>query len=199
MRNPRKLVVALVLALFALAACGGDDGDGGEGDGGDGGDQTVSAASYATRLCTSVQTYVDEVTTLSTDFAGGIDPAASLEDQKQAVLGFLDDVLAATDRLIDAVAEAGVPDVDGGEAVVTAIADSFQQARGVLEDARAQVEAIPVEDPQAFATELNEIGSTIQGSLGEIGGSLETLESPELTQAVQDEPACEAVSTAAGA
>lgn len=196
MHSPVKVVVGLVLALSLLAACSGD---GEEGDGGGGTAQGVSADAYARSLCTSIQSYVDEVTTLSTDFASGIDPAASLEDQKQGVLAFLDDVLESTGRLIDGVTDAGVPDVEGGAAVVAAIEDSFQQARSVLEDARAQVEAIPVDDPQTFADQLNEIGSTIQSSLGEIGGSLSALESAELTEAVRNEPACEAVASTAGA
>jgi hypothetical protein len=189
-RNPWKVVLGVVLSVFLLAACAGGDEGGDEPDGGGG--QSVSAASYATTLCTSIQGYVDEVTTLSTDFAAGIDPGASLEEQKQGVLGFLDQVLVATGGLIDELAAAGVPDVDGGEAVAAAIEASLEEARTVLEDARAQVEAIPVDDPQAFAEQLDAIGTTIQTSLGEIGGSLEGIESEELTAAVQEEPACSA-------
>jgi hypothetical protein len=195
-RHPAKVVPALAMALFLLSACS-NDGGGGDGDGGGGG-QTVPPATYVKGLCTSVQSYVDDITTLSTDFAGGIDPAASADEQKQAVLDFLDDALALTDGLIDDVDAAGVPDVDGGGGVVSAIAVSFEQARGVLEDARARVEAASTDDPQAFAAELNEVGATIQSSLGEIGGSLDLVESPELATAAADEPACAALAGAVG-
>jgi hypothetical protein len=186
----RPTTVVLGLAMVLLPACS-DDG------GGDGGAASaVTPGTYVKSLCTSVQSYVDDITTLSTDFAAGIDPAASADDQKQAVLDFLDDALALTDALIDQVDAAGVPDVEGGPAMVEAIAASFQEARDVLEAARARVEAASTDDPQAFAAELNEVGTTIQSSLGGIGGSLDLVDSPELAAAAEDEPTCAALAAA---
>lgn len=190
MRRPATVVLGLAMALVLLPACS-DDGGGDEG-----GAQPVTPGTYVKSLCTSVQSYVDDITTLSTDFAAGIDPAASVEEQKQAVLDFLDDSLALTDALIDEVGAAGLPDVEGGAAMVAAIAASFQEARDVLEAARARVEAASTEDPQAFAAELNEVGATIQSSLGGIGASLDLVESPELAAAAEDEPTCAALAAA---
>lgn len=182
MRTRTRLAVGVTLALVA---CSGDGGG------------TIPAASYAQSLCASMQRYFDDVTALSTDSAARIDPATTLEEQKEGVLGFLDDVLVATDRLIIGVGQAGVPDVDGGEGVVVAIEETFEEARGVLANARAQVETIPVEDAEAFASQLDEIGATVQTSLGKIGGSLQRLDAPELAQAVQAEPSCRAVGAVA--
>lgn len=191
MRNVPRIVGASAVALV-LVACG-------NGDGGSGGDNgTVSPETYAQNLCASMQTYIDDVTALSTDFAAAIDPAASLDEQKTAVLAFLDDVLEATDRLISSVDDAGVPDIDDGEDVVVAIEETFAEARGILEEARAEVETISVEDPQAFVEQLNAIGQTIQTSLGEIGSSLAAIDAPELNAAVDDDPECAAVAGAAG-
>lgn len=190
MRNVVRIAAAGIVVTFALGACGGGDEDGGEG--------AVSPEAYAQNLCANMQSYIDEVTSLSTDFAGEIDPAASLDEQRDAVLAFLDDVLAATDELIAGVEQAGVPDIDNGEEVVVAIEDTFSEARGILVEARAQVEAISVDDAQAFAEQLEEIGQTIQNSLGEIGSSLAAIDAPELTAAVSQDPACAAVAGVAG-
>lgn len=192
MRRPATVVLGLAMALVLLPACSDDGGVDG------GGAQAVTPGTYVKSLCTSVQSYVDDITTLSTDFAAGIDPAASVDEQKQAVLDFLDDSLALTDALIDEVDAAGVPDVEGGAAMVAGIAASFQEARDVLEAARARVEAASTEDPQAFAAELNEVGATIQSSLGGIGGSLDLVDSPELAAAAEDEPTCAALAAAVG-
>ena len=194
MRRLTKVLVGVAMTLVLLPACSDDGGGGGDG----GGEQAVPPGTYVKGLCSSVQAYVDDITTLSTDFAAGIDPAASVEEQKQAVLDFLDDALALTGALIDEMNTAGVPDVEGGAAMVAAVAASFEQARGVLEDARARVEAASTEDPQAFAAELNEVGATIQSSVGEIGGSLDLVDSPELAAAAEDEPSCAALAGAAG-
>lgn len=191
MRRPTLIVVGLAMSLVLLPACSDDGGAGG------GGEETVTPGTYVKGLCTSVQSYVDDITTLSTDFSAGIDPAASVDEQKQAVLDFLDDALALTSALIDEVDAAAVPDVEGGPAMVAAIVASFEQARDVLEAGRARVEAASTEDPQAFAAELNEVGATIQTSLGEIGGSLDLVESPELAAAAEDEPTCAALAAAA--
>ncbi len=191
MRRSMMVVVGLALAMVLLPACSDDGGGSGAGE------EAVSPGTYVKGLCTSVQSYVDDITTLSTDFAAGIDPAASVDEQKQAVLDFLDDALALTQALIDQVDAAAVPDVEGGAAMVSAIVTSFEQARDVLETARARVEAASTEDPQAFAAELNEVGATIQSSLGEIGGSLDLVDSPELAAAAEDEPTCAALAGAA--
>lgn len=191
MRRPTLIVVGLAMSLVLLPACSDDGGAGG------GGEETVTPGTYVKGLCTSVQSYVDDITTLSTDFSAGIDPAASVDEQKQAVLDFLDDALALTSALIDEVDAAAVPDVEGGPAMVAAIVVSFEQARDVLEAGRARVEAASTEDPQAFAAELNEVGATIQTSLGEIGGSLDLVDSPEIAAAAEDEPTCAALAAAA--
>jgi hypothetical protein len=184
-------IVGVSAAALVLVTCG-------EGNGGGGGEGTVSAETYAQSLCASMQAYIDEVTTLSTDFPATLDPSASLDEQRNAVLAFLDDVLAATDRLISGVEDAGVPDIDNGDQVVVALEATFAEARGILEEARARVETISVDDPQVFAEQLNAIGETIQASLGEIGSSLASLDAPELNAAVSDHPECAAVAGAAG-
>jgi len=205
--NRWKIVAGALLLALVLAACSGDDDNGGGG--GETGTTTgataatgtagsVSAEEYATTLCTSMQTYIDDVTTLSNDFVANLDPAADLQGQRDAVVGFLDDVLTATDTLISDLEGAGVPDVEGGQAVVDAVSQSFDQARQVIDDAKGDVEALSLDDPTAFATELSNIGTAIQSSLSGIGTSLSTLDSPELSAAVAAEPACAQVAGGAG-
>lgn len=198
MTNRWKLVAGTLLLALVLAACSSDDnGSGGDGGGGDAGSgQAVSADVYATSLCTGIQTYIDDVTALSNTFAASLDPAAELAGQRDAVVGFLDEVLTATDTLISDLEAAGVPDVDGGQAIVDAVGQSFDQARGVIDDARTQVQALALDDAQTFAAELGSIGTTIQSSLGGIGGALSALDSPELAEAVAAEPACAQLSGA---
>jgi hypothetical protein len=200
--NRWRIVAGAVLLALALAACSsGDGGGGGEGDGGGGngggGGTTVSADAYAKTLCTSMKSYVDDVTNLSSTFVSNLSPSADLAGQRDAVVGFLDDVLDATDRLIADLGDAGVPDVDNGQEIDAAVKRSFEQARGIIEDARQQVQDLSLDDPQAFATELSSIGTAIQDSLGSIGGSLESLDNAELSQAVADEPACASVTAGA--
>jgi hypothetical protein len=197
------MIAGVVLVALTLAACsGGDDGGGGGGTGGaaTGGDtsQNVSAEAYAKSLCTSMQTYITDVTDLSNTFVSNLDPSADLAGQRDAVIGFLDDVLAATDALISDLEGAGVPDVEGGADITSAVKQSFDRARSVIEDAKSQVQGLSLDDPTQFASRLSDIGTTIQTSLGDIGGSLSALNSPQLSEAVAAEPACASVASAAG-
>ena len=60
---------------------------------------------------------MDDVQTLNAELQEQLDPT-SLDDVKDTTLAFLDDVIAATDRMLSDVQAAGVPDVtDGGEAL----------------------------------------------------------------------------------
>lgn len=177
-----RMIGASVLTVV-FVACGNGDG---------GGDDEVSAQTYAQRLCANMQSYIDEWAMLSTDFAGELDPAAELDEQRDALLAFLDDVILATDRLIAGVERAGVPDIESADEVVAAIEVAFAEARDVLVEAKAKAGAISVDDPQLFADDLNEIGETIQASLGEIGSSLASIDAPELTAALNDDPVCAA-------
>ena len=103
-------------------------------------------------------------------------------------------MLVATDRLIAGIEQAGVPDIDNAGEVVAAIEDAFAEAREILLDARAQAEAISVDDPQAFVDQRIEIAETIQASFGEIGSSLASIDAPELTAALSADSECAALS-----
>jgi hypothetical protein len=191
-----KLVAAVLVLALALVACSDDGGDGG-GDGidiggGDDGGQTdtVAPEEYVRSLCTGIGTYLDDINALSDDFVGALDPTADAQSQKDAVVGLLNDIIGATDTLITDLEAAGIPDVDDGDAIVAAVGDSFEQARQVIDDARAAVEELSVDDPATFAAELAEIGTAIQNSSAGISASLGTLESEELSEAALDEPAC---------
>ena len=204
MKNRWKLVAGLVMLALALVACGGGDGEEGgdtgtttgttaEATGGDTGTSggTATPEEYVKSVCTSMSTWVNDVQTMSTEFGSSLDPSADIQTQKDAIVGLFDDMLAATDTLISSLDAAGTPDVADGDQIRSTLSDSFEQARTALEDAKNQIDALSVDDPQAFATELTNIGTAIQTSMNGITGSLSGLAAPELEQAAANEPACQ--------
>ena len=106
---------------------------------------------------------VDGRSTLNDELQSNSSPT-SLDDVKDTTLAFLDDVIAATDRMLSDVQAAGVPDVtDGGEAarrVSTALGD----VRDALAGARDRVEGLSNDDPEAFGSELATIGEDLRES-----------------------------------
>ena len=174
--------MALTAAVL-LGGCGADDPEGPA-------EERVPPESYVTDLCGAISTWMDDVQALNEDLQEQLDPT-SLDAVKDTTLAFLDDVIAATDRMLSDVRTAGVPDVaDGGEAarrVSTALGD----VRDALAGARDRVEELSNNDPEAFGSELETIGGDLRESLEDTTGTLDSLEVPELEEAADDVPACD--------
>jgi hypothetical protein len=189
----KRYALAILIPLV-LAGCGDDGGGNGGGDGsGDGSGNTVSASDYASTVCTSVQTWLTALQESATAVGSDVVAAGSPEEAQTVLAEYLDGVIADTDALIASVEDAGIPDVEGGEAVAGEILGAFEQARTVFEDARAQVDELPIDDPAAFAAATSELGTSIQTASVGIGQSISGLEQEELSQAFTDEPACSAL------
>ena len=174
--------IAILVAGLALGACGGDD-DGGGGD-------NVSADDYATGVCKTTQDWVSVLQKRATDLQASIGTDVSPEKGKDALAGFLDDVISDTDDWIEGVNDAGVPDVEGGEEAAKEILTAAEDAKGVLEDTRSSVEDLPTGDEEAFALEAGKVGEATEASLGKIGDAISTPKSDELNTALSDTPAC---------
>ena len=177
--------VLLPMAVLVTGACSGG-----------GGGDTVSATEYATGVCGAVAGWVDDIQALNEDLQASLDPS-DFEALKDAMVGFLDDVVTATDSAIDEVETVGVPDVEDGEAAAEAVLTALRDSRAIFEDARDRVEGLSTADPAAFGEELQTLGTDLQTSMSEIGGELDQFASPELDEAAQDVPECDEVASAA--
>jgi hypothetical protein len=113
------------------------------------------------------------------------------------MVGFLDDVIEATDSVIADVESVGVPDVDDGEASAGAVLTALRGSREIFDDARDRVDGLGTDDPTAFTQELQTLGTDLQTSLAGIGEELDGFDSPELDEASEDVPECDQVASAA--
>lgn len=161
-----------------------------------GGGPTVSAEVYVKGMCTEISNWVDGIQTMTDDMSSGIVPGSSPEELKGVLGSYLDDVIAATQEARDAVDAVGVPDVDNGEEIASKVVGVFDQAITALQDARDKVDGLP-SDPQAFSDAASQLGSDIQTQMTDIGSSLDSLDSSAVDEAANNEPACQALNTAA--
>ncbi|MGH2640399.1 MAG: hypothetical protein ACRDGO_01735 [Actinomycetota bacterium] len=184
----RIAIVLLPLGILLAGACSGSDG------GANGG--TVSAEAYATGVCGAIVDWVEEIQGLNADLQANLDPS-SIDALKDAMVTFLDDVIASTDTVIADVEDAGVPDVDDGEAAAQNLLAGLRESRDVFESARDRVEAMSTDDPAAFGEELQTVGTDIQTSMSTIGEDLGGFESPELDEVSKDIPECQEVAASA--
>ena len=102
-----------------------------------------------------------------------------------------------TDTVISDVEDVGIPDVDDGDASAQHLLTGLRDSRGVFENARDRVEAMPTDDPEAFGEELQSVGTDIQTSMSTIGEDLGRFESPVLDEVSNDIPECDAVAASA--
>jgi hypothetical protein len=158
--------------------------------------ETVSATEYATGVCGAIAGWVEDIAVLNEELTSDLDPT-SIDSLKTAMVGFLDDVITATDSVIGEVETVGVPDVDDGEATAETVLTALRDSRNVFADARDRVDGLATDDPAGFTEELQTLGTDLQTSLAGIGEELDRFDSPELDEASENVPECEQVSSAA--
>lgn len=182
MRHLAAAATILALSVSIVAGCGGDDDSGGD---------TVDAEAYAGDVCTAVGGWLESILTgaqAATQLPAGTTP----QEGKDFLTGFIDDALAETTAARDALADAGVPDVDGGEETADALVSTFDDAVTVFEQASVDAQALPTDSPQAFDEAATEIGNTTRDSLSQAGDVLGELEaSEELSTAAEESPECQ--------
>jgi hypothetical protein len=179
----RRLTVAatiLALSVSTVAGCGGDD----DGD-------TVDAQAYTGDVCTAVGGWLEAILA-GVQEATQLPPGTSAQEGKDFLIGFIDDALAQTSATRDELADAGVPDVEGGEETADALVSTFDEAVTVFEQASADTQALPTDSPQAFDEAATELGNTTRDSLSQAGNVLGGLETSEELRAAADEsPECQ--------
>jgi hypothetical protein len=170
-----------VLAIsVTLAACGGSSG--------------VAPATYVKSICQAIGPFEKTVQSRSKELqnASGL---KSPEQGKQALQGFLSAVVADTDKALTKLKAAGTPAVSNGKKVSTAIVAAFAELKGALQKAATAAGSLPTTSASAFSGAAQQLGSSVQSSLGGIGSSLSNLKSSDLENAAKKEPACQTLSS----
>jgi len=177
-----------------------DDGDAStEGSGGSAG--TVPAGEYAEGVCTSISTWYQEIETSSRALVEGA--SATAEDPatgKQLVVDFLDDAIGLTDVLTTDLEDAGVPDTETGPETADTLLGGIGDVQELFSGARADTEALPVDDEEALVTGLQDVGAGLQESATAVGANLEevlsSVDDPELAEAFDAAPSCQELNPA---
>jgi len=178
-----KLLLLAVLAALFVAACGGDDDDGGG---------SADVGDYASDICTAFTDWTQAIQDRQTELQEGLKPGASPEEGKNALQGFLDDAVSASDQLVEDVEAAGTPDTDNGEEAADALQAAAEGARDQLAEAQENVADLPTDSPQAFGQAADEFGNDVRSALEGVGDGLQDIDTPELDEAIDQEEACQA-------
>jgi hypothetical protein len=197
MRRAITSAMALLLALSLLAACSsGDDGGGGSGGGNDGSGDTVTApADYAEGLCTAIADFQTDLDRQSAELQDALvgQGTPSPADMKDTLVTFVSGLSDRTHELIDEVEALGTPDVENGEEVRSNLTGAFETVVAAFDEAEADIEALPTDDPAALVQGFTDVGTKLQEAGTEISTSFGDIQSPELDEAAADVEACSGV------
>ena len=196
MRRAITSAMALLLALSLLAACSSGDGGGGGSSGGNDGsaDTATAPADYAEGLCTAIadfQTDLDRQSAELQDALGQGTPSPA--DMKDTLVTFVSGLSDRTHKLIDEVEALGTPDVENGEEVRSTLTGAFETVVAAFDQAEADIEALPTDDPAALVQGFTDVGTKLQEAGTEISTSFGDIQSPELDEAAADVEACSGV------
>ena len=105
MPRSRVRFVALTLVIpIVLAACSGG-----------GGGSKVSADAYASTVCTHVKTWLDQIRQRASELQTAMSPGTSPTRGRDLLGSYLDNVISDTDDMINAIKDAGTPDISNGD------------------------------------------------------------------------------------
>jgi AcrR family transcriptional regulator len=186
-KAPSRLLVITLAVL--LSSCGG------------GGDSNSSAgrspAVYARDFCTAFNTWKETVSSRSDQLQQDLSKATpeNLEAIRDLLLTYLDDNIVLTDQAREDIRAAGVPHVENGAQIASALAGAIASARDIFDDARKQARNLPADDPDAFVGGLGDLATGLpkQFEAIPVAERLPDEASPELREAFTREPACEAL------
>lgn len=189
-----RVLAALALVFVAiLAGCGGggDDGD----SGGGGGDGNAAPRQWATDVCGSLSTWLEELQSRQTEVEADLEGVTDLGEIRGVLVEFLDDAVAETDTMIDGVEAAGTPDVDRGAELRQDFVDGVGQAKTAFEEAKTTAEDLPTDDQAAFAEGTSEIEEQLNTQSQAIEDAFDELDRkydvPDLDEAFDEEPQCQ--------
>lgn len=184
MRRRRSflLVLAAALALLVVlaAGCGGDDAE-------------ESGASpeeqWASDVCTAVDEWKTSITTIVTDFSGGV--------SKDALTEKVDEAESATQTLVDSLRDIGPPDTEAGDQAEQEVSDFADSVESTIDDVKSQAEGLKDAGLTGLASGLAEIGSELGGLVDEGKTTLESIQEldteGDLRTALENDETCQSL------
>jgi len=133
-----RRVAAPVMALSLVAAgCGG-------------GPAQPTPRAWAKSVCSALATWRARIDDLSTKAQRQMSGADTPATTRQGLVELLDGAQSASEAGRVKVLEAGIPEVEGGERIVSRFTDSLRTARDAYRNAKDTVQALDTTDAMAF-------------------------------------------------
>lgn len=152
----------------------------------------TDAAAYADGLCTSIdewqQSLSDGNQSLQDAIATG-NPTP--QDVKDALEAYMTSAVQDTQSMLDDIHALGSP--PGMEEATAAIETALTNVKTLFESVRTSVQSLDTTNPANMASALTDLVPKLQQGAQEVADAIDSVQSPELTSAIADAPACDSL------
>lgn len=170
----RPLLASVAVCLVGLAGCSSGP----------------SANEWAESVCGALAPWRTTIADLNQKAATQMATATTSAETRENLSALLSGARQASETARAAVAAAGVPDVEGGEAVAREFEATLAGTRDAYAAAEAELAALPTLDDVLFYDSVEALLARLTNEYGSAGATLSTLSSPELKQAFDGTAAC---------
>ncbi len=147
-----------------------------------------SAQEWANDVCTSLGPWAGQISDLTDQANDAMSPQSSPAAAQEEMVTLLSGAADATETARKGVADAGIPDVDSGEAIAERFSDSLTATRDAYRDARDGVESLdPKQD--GFYDDVSQIMTQLDKDYQNVP-QVASLNSDELRDAFAQLPDC---------
>jgi hypothetical protein len=179
MRTPRAatartLTVVLCTLALLVAACGGGPGP----------------RTWAASVCEALAPWRAAIGDLATSTRQQMTAMTTPAQAKENLVRLLGGAEEASEKARQAVQEAGVPDVDQGDAVARGFLASLSAVRDAYRQARKSIEGLSTAQAAAFYDGVKAAVDTLNQEYDASALDTSRLDSPELKQAFDEVPEC---------
>jgi hypothetical protein len=154
------------------------------------GDSKVPPAQWAAKVCAAVGPWRAQIETLNAQAQQQVSGASSPAQVRASLMDLLNGAAVASENARQAVAAAGVPDVDGGDTVAARFADSLTRAREAYRHAGSDLASLPSLDPTSFYDGVVAVMNRLQTEYAASALDTSNLDSPALRDAFDGVDQC---------
>ncbi|MGC9668193.1 hypothetical protein ACNTMW_16760 [Planosporangium sp. 12N6] len=173
---PSMLAVLLLPAMGLVAGCGSGSG--------------VAPTTWAKSVCTALSPWRSTLATLTDSTQAQLTSSTTPAQAKENLVGLLSGAETASETARRRVADAGVPDVDGGRDIADRFVASLRTARDAYARARGAVAGLDPVDAQVFYSSVATAFDQLQRDYAASALDTDKLSSEPLRKAFNEVPEC---------
>ena len=152
----------------------------------------ADTAAYADGLCTSIDDWQQSLSDGNQSLQDAITTGnPTPQDVKDALEAYMTSAVQDTQSMLDDIHALGSP--PGMEQATAAIETALTNVKTLFESVRSSVGSLDTTNPANMASALTDLVPQLQLGAQEVSDAIDSVQSPDLTAAIADAPACDSL------